>query len=348
LVGEEQDFLFEIFKIKKKKRRFKLKRSLLLVGVIVVVLSFSFSKELVVYTYESMSWIEQGTVQKFEEMYNCDVKVIKLGDAGNVLTRLVLEKNNPRADVVIGLDQALALKAQEEDLLINYKPKNIENVMDESLIFDQEFYVVPYDYGAIAIIYDPEKIKEELVSFNDLTKYENSLIIQDPRASSTGQAFLLWTISVYQENWKEFWKKLMPAVLTISPSWDDSFAKFETGQAPMMVSYATDSAYSQYYYGSSKYEVFIPKEGAYVQIEGAGIVKGTKNLDLAKLFIEFILSEDFQKEIPLNQWMFPVIEVELPQVYEYAVIPEKILTIPAEDISNNLEKWLKEWEELIY
>ncbi|PNR94914.1 thiamine ABC transporter substrate-binding protein [Petrotoga olearia] len=325
-----------------------MKKFLAMLGVMVVLLSFAFSEELTVYIYESLSWIEGGTVQKFEEMNDCEVKVVKLGDAGNVLTRLVLERKNPRADVVIGLDQSLAAKAVEEDLLIPYKPKNIENVKDKALIFDPEYYVIPYDYGAIAIIYDPEKIHEELESFEDLTKFKNSLIIQDPRASSTGQAFLLWTIAVYENNWKDFWERLMPAILTVSPSWDDSFAKFEIGEAPMMVSYATDSAYSQYYYGSSKYKVFIPKEGAYVQIEGAGIVKGTNNIELAQKFMEFILTEDFQKEIPLNQWMFPVIDVELPEVYQYAVVPEKILTIPAQELSNNLERWLKEWEALLY
>ncbi len=325
-----------------------MKKFLAMLGIVVILFSIVFSEELTVYVYESLSWIEQGMVQKFEEMYDCEVKVVKLGDAGNVLTRLVLEKKNPRADVVIGLDQSLAAKAVEEDLLIPYKPKNIENVKDKTLIFDPEYYVIPYDYGAIAIIYDPEKIQEGLESFEDLTKYQNSLIIQDPRASSTGQAFLLWTIAVYGNEWKDFWERLKPAILTVSPSWDDSFAKFEIGEAPMMVSYATDSAYSQYYYGSSKYKVFIPKEGAYVQIEGAGIVEGTDNLDLAQEFIEFLLTEDFQKEIPLNQWMFPVIDVELPEVYQHALVPEKILTIPAQEISNNLEKWLKEWEALLY
>ncbi|MDY6894821.1 MAG: thiamine ABC transporter substrate-binding protein [Thermotogota bacterium] len=325
-----------------------MKKFLAMLGIVVILFSIVFSEELTVYVYESFSWIEEGMVQKFEEMNDCEVKVVKLGDAGNVLTRLVLEKKNPRADVVIGLDQSLAAKAVEEDLLIPYKPKNIENVKDKTLIFDPEYYVIPYDYGAIAIIYDPEKIQEGLESFEDLTKYQNSLIIQDPRASSTGQAFLLWTIAVYGNDWKDFWERLKPAILTVSPSWDDSFAKFEIGEAPMMVSYATDSAYSQYYYGSSKYKVFIPKEGAYVQIEGAGIVKGTDNLDLAQEFIEFLLTEDFQKEIPLNQWMFPVIDVELPEVYQHAVVPEKILTIPAQEISNNLEKWLKEWEALLY
>ncbi|PNR97020.1 thiamine ABC transporter substrate binding subunit [Petrotoga sp. 9PWA.NaAc.5.4] len=318
------------------------------IGFLLMAFILVFSDELVVYTYESLSWIEEGLVQKFEERCNCNVKVVKLGDAGNVLTRLMLEKKNPKADVVLGLDQSLSAKAIQENLLIPYKPDNIKNIKDPTLIFDEEFYVIPFDYGAIAIIYDPDKITDELRSFEDLTKYEKSLIVQDPRASSTGQAFLLWTIAVYGEDWQDFWKRLMPAILTISPSWDDSFALFEMGQAPMMVSYATDSAYSQYYYGTSKYKVFIPEEGAYVQIEGAGIVNGAKNFELAKRFIDFLLTQDFQKEVPLNQWMFPVTNVELPEVYEYAVIPDKILTIDDNKISKNLEKWLNEWEDLVF
>lgn len=319
-----------------------------LVFILVMIVSLVFSNELVVYIYESLSWIEEGTIQKFEEINNCKVRVVKLGDSGNVLTRLILEKKNPRADVIIGLDQALTLKAKEENLLIPYKPNNINKIKDPSLIMDQDYYVVPFDYGAIAIIYDPEKIQDELISFEDITKYKNSLLIEDPRTSSPGQSFLLWTIAVYQNNWKNFWEKLMPAILTITPSWDDAFSLFELGQAPMMVSYATDNAYSQYYYGTSKYKVFVPIEGAFVQIEGAGIVNGTKNLELSQKFIEFILTEDFQKEVPLNQWMFPVTSVELPEVYQYAIIPEKILTIPAEEISRNLDKWLEEWEDLIF
>lgn len=319
-----------------------------LLAVLIMLLSLAFSNELVVYVYESLSWIEEGTVQKFEEMNNCKVRVVKLGDAGNVITRLILEKKNPRADVVIGLDQTLTIKAKEENLLIPYKPNNIDKIKDPSLIMDEDFCVVPYDYGAIAIIYDPEKIQDELISFKDLTKYKKSLLMEDPRTSSPGQSFLLWTIAVYKNNWIDFWKELMPTILTITPSWDDAFSLFELGQAPMMVSYATDNAYSQYYYGTSKYKVFIPIEGAFVQIEGAGIVNGTKNLELSQKFIEFLLTEDFQKEVPLNQWMFPVTDVKLPEVYKHAIIPEKILTIPAEEILQNLDKWLKEWEELIY
>jgi thiamine transport system substrate-binding protein len=57
-----------------------------------------------------MGWIEDSVISEFENMYDVDVKVMKLGDAGNVLSRIKLEKRNPKADVVIGLDQSLTVK----------------------------------------------------------------------------------------------------------------------------------------------------------------------------------------------------------------------------------------------
>ncbi|SHE42331.1 thiamine transport system substrate-binding protein [Marinitoga hydrogenitolerans DSM 16785] len=322
-------------------------KKVLMVLMSLFVIGIIFSDALTVYVYDSLDWIKKGTVQKFEKMYGIDVNVVVLGDGGNVLARLKLEKNNPKADVVIGLDQSLSVLAIKEKLIIPYKPLNINKIKNMDLLYDKTYYLTPYDYGAIAIVYDPEKIKSIPESFEDLTKLNKKLIIQDPRTSSTGQAFLLWTIAVYKEQWKDFWKRLKPAILTVTPGWSEAFAKFESGEAPMMVSYATDGAYSYYYYNSTKYKAFIPKEGAYVQIEGAGIVKGTKHLELAKRFIEFLLFDDFQKEIPLNQWMFPVVNTELPEAFKYAIIPDKVVTVKPEEIDKNMEKWLEEWEEIM-
>ncbi|GAB6188853.1 thiamine ABC transporter substrate-binding protein [Marinitoga arctica] len=315
------------------------------VGILLV--STIFANTLTVYVYDSLDWIKKGVIQKFEKMYGVNVNVVVLGDGGNVLARLKLEKNNPKADVVIGLDQSLSVLAINEDLVIPYTPLNLNKIKDSNLIFDKTNHLIPYDYGAIAIVYDPERLNVVPRSFEDLTKLNKKLIIQDPRTSSTGQAFLLWTIAVYKDQWKDYWKRLKNAILTVTPGWSEAFAKFESGEAPMMVSYATDGAYSYYYYNSTKYKAFIPEEGAYVQIEGAGIVKGTKNLELSKRFLEFLLFDDFQKEIPLNQWMFPVINTELPEAFNYAIIPDKVVTIEADEIDKNMEKWLEEWEEIM-
>ncbi|WGS63994.1 thiamine ABC transporter substrate-binding protein [Marinitoga aeolica] len=322
-------------------------KKVLMVLISILIVSAVLANTLTVYVYDSLDWIKKGTIQRFENMYGVKVNVVVLGDGGNVLARLKLEKKNPKADVVIGLDQSLSVLAINENLVIPYKPLNINKIKNNSLIYDKTYHLIPYDYGAIAIVYDPEKLNVVPKSFEDLTQMKKKLIIEDPRTSSTGQAFLLWTIAVYKDQWKDFWKRLKPAILTVTPGWSEAFAKFESGEAPMMVSYATDGAYSYYYYKSTKYKAFIPKEGAYVQIEGAGIVKGTKNLELAKRFIEFLLFDDFQKNVPLNQWMFPVTNVKMPEAFNYALIPEKIVTISSEEMNKNMEKWLEEWEEIM-
>ena len=240
------------------------------------------------------------------------------------------------------------MSAISEGLLQPYISPMLSKLRDPNLIFDKDYYVTPFDYGAIAFVYDPSKLSKIPEKMEDISAYKNSLIIQDPKSSSTGQALLIWTIALYNDSWTDFWKKMKPAVLTVTPSWDDAFSKFEQGEAPIMLSYATDGAYSYHYYQSTKYKAFIPKDGAYVQIEGAGIVKGSKNKQLAQKFIDFLLSDEFQQEVALNQWMFPVTDVKLPEAFKYAVVPEKILSVDIKAISSQMDKYIKTWEEIMY
>ncbi len=60
------------------------------------------------------------------------------------------------------------------------------------------------------------------------------------------------------------------------------------------------------------------------QIEFAGILKGTQAREAAQKFIDFLLSTDFQEDMPLQMFVFPVNpEAKLPDVFtEYAAIPE--------------------------
>ncbi len=309
--------------------------------------AFSFT----IYSYDS--FVSYGLSKKvipvFEKIIGEKVNVRTYGDAGSVLARLILEKQKPKADVILGIDQNLFPKALKEDLLIPYKPKNIENIVNKELIFDVTYHIIPYDFGAIAVIYDKESIKNPPLTFDELlsSKWKKSLILEDPRTSSTGLAFLYWTIAVYKDDFVSYWKKLLPNILTITSGWDEAFGLFSNGEAPMMVSYATDPAYSYENYKSLKYGAIIFKEGGYVQIEGAGIVKGTKNKEKAEKFIDFMLTPEFQREIPLTQWMFPVTNVKLPESFKYAAKVDKILRLSPEEIVKNQDKWIRKWEEIV-
>ncbi|OAA31877.1 ABC transporter substrate-binding protein [Kosmotoga arenicorallina S304] len=319
----------------------------LLVLLFLAISVFLLGEELVVYTYDSLLPFAREAFPLFEEKTGVNVLVKTFGDAGALLAKLISEKGKTDVDIVIGIDNLLAERAFEEDLFISYLPDNARLIRDLNLIFDPLWRLTPYDYGAIALIYDRNELGElSLSSMDDLTKkeFEKSIIIEDPRTSSTGLAFLMWTYALYGDEFLDFWQKFKKSVLTITLGWDDAFEKFEAGEAPMMVSYATDGAYSYEYYGEVSYGTLIPGNIGYVQIEGAGIVKWSEKKELAKEFIEFLISPEAQAHIPLNQWMFPVVETQMPESFEYALIPKEVVTVKSVDV----EKIINLWERAIY
>jgi thiamine transport system substrate-binding protein len=322
---------------------------LVVVALTVGIVSFAIPT-LTVYTYDSfISGMAKQVGPVFEKEYNCRVKFLSFGDSGNLLARLILEKLHPNADVVVGLSQSQLPMALQADIFQSYKPSDIASVVNKSFLIDSKYRVIPFDYGALAIDYNLKTVKNPPKSFEDLLdpKFHKSLVVEDPRTSSTGLDFLLWTIGIYKDKWQDYWKKLMPSIKTITSGWDSAFEMLEKGEARMMVSFATDEAYNYYYYKGSNIGVAIPSEGAYVMVEYAGILKNSKNSELAKKFMDFVLSKTFQSAIPLNQWMYPVTNVKLPPVYKYAPKISNPVMVDLSLIKENLSRWLEEWSTLV-
>ena len=308
--------------------------------------------DLTIYAYDSFvsEWGPAGKViPKFEKKYNVEVQVISVGDSGQVLNRAILEKKRPKADIILGIDNNMLSKALDAEILIPYVSPNLK-LIPEELIFDKTHHVTPFDHGYFAIVYDSMKLKNPPKSLEDLLRpeFRDKLILEDPRTSSPGLGFLLWTISVYGENFLYYWERLKPNILTITEGWDTAYGLFTSGEAPMVLSYTTSPAYHVEYEDTTRYRALIFREGNYLQIEGMGILKGSKNVELAKRFIDFILTEDFQEEIPLTNWMFPVNpRIKLPDSFRYAPTPETILFLDAYKIRKNQKRWIDEWLKVL-
>jgi len=334
-------------------KRFFLILTFVLVFISSLTCVSAFGADLVIYAYDSFvsEWGPAGKViPKFEQKYGVKVQLISAGDAGQVLNRAILEKKKPKADIVMGIDNNLLAKALDADVLEPYKSSNIYLIPD-NLIFDKTYHVTPFDHGYFAIVYDSLRLKNPPQSMDDLLKPEHrdKIILEDPRTSSPGLGFLLWTIAVYGEDgYLEFWKKLMPNILTITEGWDTAYGLFTSGEAPMVLSYTTSPAYHVEYEDTTRYRAAIFREGNYLQIEGMGILKGAKNRATAQKFLDFMVTEDFQGEIPLTNWMFPVNpRVKLPDSFKYAPEPDTSLSLDTYQIQRNQERWIDGWLRIV-
>lgn len=339
-------------------------------------------EKLTIATYESlMSWGEAGinndsleiswdeikeeVFNKFALDHGISVEIRHYADSGEMLQALMLEKDSLPVDIVIGLDNTLAHEGINEGLFQKYTPDNI-NVIPQWARdgLDTTGYLTPYDFGVIALI----QHKEDLAlgdNFNLQTILEqdlaNQILTQNPATSSTGLAFLLWTVSVYekilQQSWQDWWKAVSSEI-HVTKGWSDSWTLWDEGEGSLLVSYGTDPAYSNYFWGSTDIEAFVSHESGnsngWVQIEGLGITSGVASsiLPIAKEFVDWFISEDVQKLIPTTNWMFPANQfAELPKAFSYAIHPNNITILndfwTSAEIASNLGLWRESWEEIM-
>jgi thiamine transport system substrate-binding protein len=227
-----------------------------------------------------------------------------------------LEGEKSDADIILGIDQNMAGRLLESDLLEPYRPKGAENILPE-LILDSDFRLIPMDYSYFAIVYDSDKLGSIPKSLEDLTDpdFFQSLILIDPRTSSPGLGFFTWVKEIYGPAWRDYWRRLKPSILTISEGWSTAYGLFTSGEAPMVLSYTTSPGYHLEYEQSERYKAAIFKEGHLIQIEVAGLLKSAKNSYNAKLFLDFMLEPDFQNIIPLTNWMYTATDIPLPDSF---------------------------------
>ena len=295
--------------------------------------------EVIVYAYDSFvaDWgPAPELVKRFEAKTGCTVTMVSCGDAAQVLSRAVLEKAKPEADVLVGIDNNLLNTARKENILTPYKPANADTVVAPEVRLADDWLLTPYDWGYFAMIFDTASNVTPPASLEDLTKpeYAKKIILMDPRTSTPGTGFLAWTMAVYGKDYQDYWTRLKTNILTMAPGWDTGYGLFTSGEAPLVISYTTSPAYHVEYDKTDRYQALIFAEGHTMQIEGLGLVKGAKNPEAAKAFIDFMLTDEAQEVLPLTQWMYPVSSsVQLPESYKAAPKASKTLSVPSEEVA---------------
>jgi thiamine transport system substrate-binding protein len=301
---------------------------------------------LTIYTYDSFvaDWGPGPKVKEaFEKTCDCSIEWVAPGDAVTVLNRLKLEGKATKADVVLGLDTNLTTEAAATGLFDSH---GLDLRLAKTPIPWTDETFMPFDYGYFAVVYDSEKIKA-YDSLDQLVRGypEQKIALEDPRSSTPGLGLLLWMKQVYGDKAPAMWKQFKDRVLTVAPGWTEAYALFTKGEAPMVLSYTTSPAYHVMEENTTKYKAMAFKEGQYMQVEVAGVVKGAAHEALARKFLAFMMSPTFQDVIPTTNWMYPAGETSqaLPAAFNDLVKPTKVLLYSPEDVAKNRRAWIDEW-----
>ncbi|WP_052775050.1 thiamine ABC transporter substrate binding subunit [Candidatus Liberibacter africanus] len=304
---------------------------------------------LTVYTYNSF-FAHGGMGSKiklaFEETCGCELRLIGFNGGVDLLNRLRIERENSPADLVLGLDYNLIDLAKKTGLF----DKSYIDISQLKLpIKWNDDVFVPYDYGYLAFIYDKRHITQPPKSFDEFINSTEpwKIIYQDPRTSTLGLGLLLWIQKIYGDKSAAIWKKIATKTAIITKGWSEAYGLFLKGESDFVLSYSSSPAFHIFNDGQDNYGAVLFNEGHYLQVEVVAQLRSGRNPQLAQKFMQFIISPFSQKFLSTTNWMYPVIDVSMPEVYRKIKKPTKSLQLKEKDIIKYRNQWIYSWQNAI-
>tara|TARA_B100000614_G_scaffold167093_1_gene148840 strand:- start:9 stop:1055 length:1047 start_codon:yes stop_codon:yes gene_type:complete len=305
----------------------------------------------VIYTYDAFpESLETLIVDHMANEYGVTATMERFQDTGGLYNELALTRGDGVADLAIGLDNTYVGKALEAELFQTYRPAALDAV-PENLRLDPSGHLIPFDYGNVVLNYDSEALPDPPTTWQELLdpSLRESIVLMNPATSSPGRNFLLLTIAQFGEDgYLDYWEQLKPNILTITAGWSEGYGLYTQGEAPIVLSYETSPAYHIAYEDTTRYQNLILDGSGYAQIEVMGILADAPNAENARRVVDFVLSPEFQQEIALGQFMYPVREdVELPDAFTQLDRPSESVFLDTDRVDSNFERWLSDWEALM-
>ncbi len=215
-----------------------------------------------------------------------EVEVVWVRDSTGVITaRFLAEKDNPRADMVMGLAASSLLMFEKAGLLEAYKPAGADALKPAFRDSKEPYTWTGMDAYLGVVCYNTVEAKGVAVpgSWKDLLNpaFKGKIVMPHPASSGTGYLMVAgWLQSMGEaEGWK-FMDGLH----------ENIGAYLHSGSAPCVqaargertIGLALDMRAASEKSKGAPIEVVIPKEGVGWEMEASAIVKGNKNMALTK------------------------------------------------------------------
>ena len=305
-----------------------------------------------------------AALDEFTASTGIAVKIVTAGDAGTMLTKATLTAGNPEGDVMWGVDNTLLSAAIDNKVFDKYEPNGFNSISTRLTSLVPGHEMTPVDFGDVCINYDKAYFTEHDVqppkTLDDLAKpeYKDLLVVENPSTSSPGLAFLMATIAHFgDDGWQPYWTSLRDNGVEVVDSWDTAYedefsgAAGSKGSKPLVVSYGSSPPAEVIFADPPRTDAptAVVDSTCFRQVEFTGVLRGTKHQAEARKLVDFLISERFQRELPLTQFVYPArTGIALPPEFtKYTVVPASTLTVDAATIAANRQKWQDEWTSIV-
>jgi iron(III) transport system substrate-binding protein len=241
----------------------------------------------------------QKIVGLFEKEYGIKVEMFRSGGSA-VLRRFQQELDAGRiaADVMTTSDPAASAALARKGVFVPFKPKSFDKIPDAAKDKDGRYVAQRLNLMTIYLRTDKVASADEPKTWDDLAnpKYKGKLVITDP-------SFTALQVSVVGMMSKErgwgFYEKLRQNDIMVVQGNQQSSDMVKRGERAIAVG-ALDSYAAEERKAGHPIKTLYPSDGVFVIPSPTAVIKGGPNPNAAKLFAEFLISDEVQKIFPAD------------------------------------------------
>ena len=303
--------------------------------------------ELNVYTALETDQLKAYT-EGFNKVYpNIDIKWTR-DSTGVITAKLLAEKANPVADLVVGVSASSMAVFGNEGMLQGYAPKGLDKLSPQYRDPANPPLWVGMDvYGAAICFNTVEAAKLGLPkpeTWQDLTKpiYKGRIVMPNPASSGTGYLDVTGWIQMWGEAdaWK-FMDALHQNIAQYTHSGSKPCRQAGAGEFPIGVSFEYRAVTTKK--SGAPIDIVFPTEGLGWDLEASGIMKTTKKVDAAKSLMDWLASPAAMELYSKNFAVLAMPGVAKPLDFVPADYEKRLVKNDFAWSAKNRDKIIAEW-----
>ncbi|MBW8003218.1 MAG: ABC transporter substrate-binding protein [Planctomycetes bacterium] len=305
----------------------------------------------------NMDLLEKNVLKPFEEKYGVKI-VTETGNNSARFTKMVARKDNPIVDIVL-FAGAYSYKAIQEGIVKPYDPGKLQNlaeIMEPARDPLGGRYAIGYTIQHLGLCYRSDKVKP-IKSWKDLFNEDLKGFLSIPQLTTTYGPTIIYMLSkawggsydATDVGWAKL-EELSDSILT-------AYARSSELQTLLQQEEVYAAPYASFAWGNISaiglpIVSVIPEEGLVGSFSMVSIANGTKNEDLAHLYIDHLLSYEVQLSEAMDLVDSPVRgDIKLPEdvagklTYGEDLI-RKLHFFSQKEMAAVEKEWIEKWNRI--